>query len=99
MVTIENGFTSVLPNINHDILASLNWPSLTTWDFDPWDFLSHHVYLQGPQGPHPPGMYDKGPLLGAAPPAPATRPNVKPGWCSHVPKDGRTTGILVFVLA
>ncbi|CAL1159142.1 unnamed protein product [Cladocopium goreaui] len=33
------------------------------------------------------GMYDKGPLLGAAPP-PATRPNVKPGWCSHVPKDG-----------
>jgi len=32
-------------------------------------------------------MYDKGPLLGAAPP-PATRPNVKPGWCSHVPKDG-----------
>eukprot|EP00435_Cladocopium_sp_Y103_P070980 s4_g36.t1 len=33
------------------------------------------------------GMYDKGPVLGAAPSAPATRPNVKPGWCSHVPKE------------
>ena len=32
------------------------------------------------------GMYDKGPVLGAAPPS-VHRSNIKPGWCEHVPKD------------
>lgn len=32
-----------------------------------------------------PGMYDKGPVLGAAPSV--HRSNIKPGWCEHVPKD------------
>jgi len=31
------------------------------------------------------GMYDKGPVLGAAPSV--HRSNIKPGWCEHVPKE------------